>query len=141
MELQGFFDFISFACFILSRMAKWPEIDFGKTYPSTKELKDKTLLQEFLKPELEFTDWFVHYIFQPGEEQIMPKYKSPLAPQNWFMFKGHWISKWFLGSSISSKKRMNKFNFTTIIPQVDLFSFVLWRKLTTQKINSKLTYL
>jgi hypothetical protein len=47
--------------------------------------------------------------------------------------KGQLISKWFLGSSISSKKRTNEFNFTTMIPQVDLFSFVFWRKLTTPK--------
>ena len=47
--------------------------------------------------------------------------------------KGQLISKWFLGSSISSKKRTNKFDFTTMIPQVDLFSFVFWRKSTTSK--------
>ena len=39
------------------------------------------------------------------------------------MAKGQLISKWFFGSSISSKKRTNKFDFTTMIPQVDLFSF------------------
>ena len=47
--------------------------------------------------------------------------------------KGQLISKWFLGSSISSKKRTNKFDFTTMIPQVDLFSFVFWRKSMTPK--------
>ena len=39
----------------------------------------------------------------------------------------------FLGSSSSSKKRMKKFDFTTMIPQVDLFSFVFWRKSMTPK--------
>ena len=43
------------------------------------------------------------------------------------------ISKRFLMSSISSKKRTKEFNFTTMIPQVDLFSFVFWRKLKTPK--------
>ena len=38
--------------------------------------------------------------------------------------KGQLISKWFFGSSISSKKRTKEFNFTTMIPQVDLFSFI-----------------
>jgi hypothetical protein len=47
--------------------------------------------------------------------------------------KGQLISKWFLKSSISSKKWTNKFDFTTIITQVDLFSFIFWRKLTTPK--------
>ena len=35
--------------------------------------------------------------------------------------KGQLISKWFLGSSIFSRKRTNVFDFTTMIPQVDLF--------------------
>ena len=48
-------------------------------------------------------------------------------------FKGQLISKWFFGSSISSKKRTSKFDFATMKPQVDLFSFVFWRKLKTPK--------
>ena len=35
--------------------------------------------------------------------------------------------------SISSKKRMKEFDFTTLIPQNDLFSFIFWRKLETPK--------
>ena len=31
------------------------------------------------------------------------------------------------------KKRANKFKFTTMIPQVDLFSFIFWKKLKTPK--------
>ena len=44
--------------------------------------------------------------------------------------KGQIISKWFL---VSSKKRMKNFDFAVMIPQVDLFSFGLWRKSRTQK--------
>ena len=47
--------------------------------------------------------------------------------------KGQRNSKLFFKDNVSSKKRMNEFNFTTKIPQVDLFSFVFWRKLMTQK--------
>ena len=36
-------------------------------------------------------------------------------------FKGQIISKWFFVSLISSKNRTKEFDFTTIIPQVDLF--------------------
>ena len=36
---------------------------------------------------------------------------------------------------------MNEFYFTTMKPQIDLFSFVFWRKLKTQKRISKLTEL
>ena len=46
--------------------------------------------------------------------------------------KGQLVSKWFLVSSISSKKRTKEFDFT-MIPQVDLFSFVFWRKSKTPK--------
>ena len=47
--------------------------------------------------------------------------------------KGQIILKGFLMSSISSKKRTKKFDFTAMIPQVDLFSFVFWRKPKTTK--------
>ena len=46
-------------------------------------------------------------------------------------FKGQLISKEVLMSSIFSKKRTKEFDFTTMIPQVDLFSFVYWRKSKT----------
>ena len=47
--------------------------------------------------------------------------------------KGQLISKGVLMSSISSKKRTKEFDFTTMIPQIDLFSFVFWRKSKTPK--------
>ena len=37
--------------------------------------------------------------------------------------KGQLISKCLFGSFISPKKRTKKFNFTTMVPQVELFSF------------------
>ena len=42
-------------------------------------------------------------------------------------------SKWFFQDEVSSKNRTNKFTFTTIIPQVDLFSSVFRKKLKTPK--------
>ena len=48
-------------------------------------------------------------------------------------FKGQIISKEFLMSSISSKKWTKKFDSTTMIPQVDFFLFVFWRKSKTPK--------
>ena len=47
--------------------------------------------------------------------------------------KGQKNSKWFFQVDVSSKKRTNKFDFTTMKPQVDLFSFVFWKKLMTPK--------
>ena len=47
--------------------------------------------------------------------------------------KGQIISKGFLVSLISSKKLTKEFDFTTMIPQVDLFSFVFLRKSKTPK--------
>ena len=47
--------------------------------------------------------------------------------------KGQLISKGPFGILNSPKKRTKKFDFTTMIPQVDLFSFVFWEKLKTPK--------
>ena len=47
--------------------------------------------------------------------------------------KGQIISKEFLVSSISSKKRTKEFDFTNMIPQVDLFLLVFWRISKTPK--------
>ena len=41
----------------------------------------------------------------------------------------------FFKPTILPKKRTNKFDFTTIIPQVDLFSFVFWKKFKTPKMT------
>ena len=55
--------------------------------------------------------------------------------------KGQLISKWFLGLSISSKKRKNEriwlYYYDT---QVDLFSFVFWRKSTTPKNHFEINW-
>ena len=61
--------------------------------------------------------------------------KKPLA-------KGQLILKGVLMSSISSKKRTKEFDFTTMIPQIDLFLFVFWRKSKTRKkpFRSYLTF-
>ena len=48
-------------------------------------------------------------------------------------FKGHLISKWFFGVVDFLQKRTNEFDFTTMIPQVDLFSFAFWNRLKTPK--------
>ena len=49
--------------------------------------------------------------------------------------KGQIISKANYGILNSSKKRTNKFDFTTMIPQVVLFSFGFWRKLKPPKTH------
>ena len=43
------------------------------------------------------------------------------------------VEKIFFKATFLPKKRTNKFNFTTMIPQVDLFSFGFWKKLKTPK--------
>ena len=40
--------------------------------------------------------------------------------------KGQLISKCLFGVFNSPKKRTKKFDFTTMVPQVELFSFILW---------------
>ena len=49
------------------------------------------------------------------------------------------ISKGFLMSSISSKKRMKEFNFTTMIPQVTCFCLFFGGNRRHQKTISKLS--
>ena len=43
------------------------------------------------------------------------------------------FQKYFFGILNSPKKRTTKFDLITVIPQVDLFSFVFWRKAKTPK--------
>ena len=47
--------------------------------------------------------------------------------------EGQLISIWLFGIIDFLQKRTNKFNFTTIIPQIDLFLFVFWRNSTYPK--------
>ena len=47
--------------------------------------------------------------------------------------KGQLISKGLFGILNSPTNRTKKFDCTTMIPQVDLFSFVFWEKLKTPK--------
>ena len=54
------------------------------------------------------------------------------------IIKGQLISKGVLMYSISSKKRTKELDFTTMIPQIDLFSFVFWRKSKTPKNHFKI---
>ena len=53
--------------------------------------------------------------------------------------EGQLISKGLFDILNSSKKRRKKFNFTAMIPQVDLFLFIFLKKLKTPKDISKLT--
>ena len=54
--------------------------------------------------------------------------------------KGQLISKGLFGILNSPKKRTKKFEFTTMIPQVDLFSFLFLEEIKDTKKNiSKLT--
>ena len=50
-----------------------------------------------------------------------------------WLTKGQTKSKRFFQADVSSTKRTNEFYFTTMKPRVDLFLFVLWKKLKTPK--------
>ena len=54
--------------------------------------------------------------------------KTTMKVEN-HVVKGEKKSKLFFQVDVSTKKQMNEFDFTTMKPQVDLFSFVFWRKL------------
>ena len=56
-----------------------------------------------------------------------------------FVAKGHLISKCLFGVFNFSKKQTKKFDFTTIVSQVELFSFIFWKNSKIQKDILKLT--
>ena len=66
--------------------------------------------------------------------------KQRVQPSKPLPSKGQLIMKWFIFSSITSKKWTSEFDFTTMMPQVDLFSFVFWRKSTTPKNHFKIKW-
>ena len=51
--------------------------------------------------------------------------------------KGQLISKCLFGIFNFPKKRTKKFNFTTMVPQVELFSFVFWENWGNHKLLSR----
>ena len=53
--------------------------------------------------------------------------------------KGHLISKSVFGIFNFSKKRPKKINLSTMLPQVEFFSFVFWKNWRHQKDISRLT--
>ena len=58
---------------------------------------------------------------------------SKSCPKIITVSKGQKKSKCFFQADISLKKQTNEFDFTTMIPQVNLFLFVFWRKLKTPR--------
>ena len=66
--------------------------------------------------------------------------RIPLHIDNFYhlVTKGQFISKGLFRILNSLQKRTKKFNFTTMIPQVDLFSFVFWEKVKAPKSPSEI---
>ena len=56
-----------------------------------------------------------------------------LWTEDWNRSKGKLISKELFGILNSPKKWTEKIDFTTMIPQFDLFLFIFWEKLKTPK--------
>ena len=54
--------------------------------------------------------------------------------------KGQLISKCLFGIFNSPKKRTNKFDFTTLVPQVELFSFIFWENWKTPKRHFEINW-
>ena len=57
-----------------------------------------------------------------------------------WLTEGRTESKWFVQAAVSSKKQTNEFDFTTMIHQVDLFSFIIWKKLKTPKRHFEINW-
>ena len=67
---------------------------------------------------------------------FVEKYKIWVSAHCSVLTKGQTKSKWFF----QVKKSMNEFYFTTIKPQVDLFSFVFWKKLKVSKLHFEINW-
>ena len=54
--------------------------------------------------------------------------------------KGQLISKGLFGILTSSKNQAKEVDLTTMIPQVDFFSFIFWKNLKTPKIHFEINW-
>ena len=68
------------------------------------------------------------------------EYQVEPHPQSQCSGKGQLISKCLFGVFNSPKNERKKFDFTTMIPQIDLFSLVFWVKLKTPKKHFKINF-
>ena len=127
----------------------WARLDDYWTTKNAMKWCRNFLLQKILKVQHSFG--MVHLIFEIGILDLCrftnvftyPKLTFFLGrlsckstrtyERHFLLFKGQLISKWFLRSSISSKQQTSEFDFTIMIPQVNLFLFIFWRKSTTSK--------
>ena len=90
--------------------------------------------------------WFPHSMFNTVENCYVPSMLilflfriQSFVYQN-ILFKGQSKVKWFFQAKVSYKKRTNEFDFTIMIPQVDLFSFVFWKKSKTPKKHFEINW-
>ena len=74
-----------------------------------------------------------------NEESIQRKKNFMVGNHSQKYCKDQLISKCLFGIFNSPKKQTKKFDFTTMVPQVELFSFVFWENWRHQKDISKLT--
>ena len=85
---------------------------------------------------LHSTAWACCLSLQHNEEGN--GYTESVVEQSIFISKGQLISKGLFSNLNSPKKQTNKFDFTSTIPQVNLFSFIFWKKLKTPKRHFKI---
>ena len=73
----------------------------------------------------------IYTIYEKTPKNFSPNYLLFALHHNGLTSFLKW--KWFFQADVSSKNRTNEFDFTTMIPQVDLFSFIFWKKFKTPK--------
>ena len=109
---------------------------------------------EFIRDSLNYRKWlkFLEILKnhkRKGPQSINTLYSRTLLYRVFFCSptcamhfntKGQIISNSNYGMLNSPKKRTNKFDFTTMIPQVNLFSFVFLRKLKTPKRHFEINW-
>ena len=86
------------------------------------------------------SDMLLNFTWQFNQFCLILTHKVAKSTYNSDHLKGQLISWGLFGILNFPKKRTKKFNFTTLISQVDLFSFVFWQKLKTSKRNFEINW-
>ena len=83
-----------------------------------------------------FLPWSIIFIWNQRQWSSLSTFKL----YNLGHTKGQLISKYIFGIFNSPKKQTKKFDSTTMVPQVDLFSFISWKNLKTLKKHFEINW-
>ena len=99
------------------------------TFQDKGGLDSESFFRRFLKKCAKSLSWATIKRNNNTIKDVQPQLFHERQPDRSGGSKGQLISKGLFGILNSSKERTKNFIITTMIPQVDLFSFVFWKNL------------